>query len=240
MLSSKQSKQKRLSSYLPNYLKPRSSFLPGITPRCTTDISDWTHALTLQTSTLLYSQDSPPSTWAHQPGTWESLESVLSLTCHIQLVSKSCWFDPSACLLQFHCHCFTWGQRFLLVFLQGHCLPRAFLAFGHVSLKIFLHRLPAPSIQRATLTFSFPCLSSIKPSQLPEVVVLKVWSLVSSAQNYSLHCLISELCYNGYISISASVTHYFNYVFVCLRCWLWSCILFLLLSTEPQIVPASW
>lgn len=115
-------------------------------------------------------------------------------------------------------HCFTWGQRFLLVFLQGHSLPRAFLAFGHVSLEIFLHQLPARSIQRAALTFSFPCLSSIKPSQLPEVVVLKVWSLVSSAQNYSLHCLISELCYNGYISISASVTHYFNYVFVCLRC----------------------
>lgn len=106
----------------------------------------------------------------------------------------------------------------LSVFLRGHSFTRAFLAFGHVSLEIFLHWLPARSIQRAALTFSFPCLSSIKPSQWPEVVVLKVWSLVSSAQNYSHHCLISELCYNGYISISASVTCYFNYVFVCLRC----------------------
>ena len=53
-------------------------------------------------STLPYPQDAPPSTWVHKPGTWGLLCSSLSLTSHIQSVSKLCWLDRSICrLLQF-------------------------------------------------------------------------------------------------------------------------------------------
>lgn len=39
---------------------------------------------------------------------------------------------------------------------------------------------------------------------------------ISPTQHHSLLCPISELCYDGHVSISASITHHYNYLFASL------------------------
>lgn len=87
-----------------------------------------------------------------------------------------------------------------MAFLQGHVVSCLSLNLSS----------PASSTVHlnAALTLSFHCLGSIKASQLPKAVVLKVWSLVSPAQNPSLYCLIRGLGYDGHICIRASTTHH--------------------------------
>lgn len=216
MLKTKQTKV-TVRSYVPNYLKPRSSFLLGIIPRYTTDISDSTGP---QTKLILLLCKPPlcliPTMHRHPPGHTSQIPGghpspprpsppiSHQSASYVDLTLQSAFSNSIVIVLL--------GDR------GSSSFSRATASHGlSLPLVMYLSKAVSTSFQQGP-SLSFPCLRSIKSSHMPKAAVLKAWSLIFPAQNQSLHCLISELCYKGHTSISASIAHRYNYLLVCFCC----------------------